>query len=184
MAKALGGTVERTELAEFGRTDVAVRVTASLFKGQPGTQRAWMSHRDSVVGLPDGFDTAATAGARVAAFENPKRSLCGVQWHPEVMHSAFGQKVLERFLYNDAGIEPTLTTGSIIEESLKSIADTVGKRHVICGLSGGVDSAVAVALVQRTVGDQLTCVLMDHGLLRQGERVGAAPEIVSNTERT
>jgi GMP synthase (glutamine-hydrolysing) len=124
-----------------------------------------------VVDLPPGFHaTASTPGAAIAAFENPAARLCGVQWHPEVLHSAYGQQVLERFLYDYAAIEPTWTTGNIIDESVKSIAQTVGSGRVICGLSGGVDSAVAAALVHRAIGEQLTCVFVDHGLLRQGER--------------
>jgi GMP synthase (glutamine-hydrolysing) len=182
MAQALGGTVQPTGLAEFGRTDVEVETASDLFRGQPDRQVVWMSHRDSVVGLPPGFQaTGSTAGAAIAAFEHREARLCGVQWHPEVLHSAHGQAVLERFLYDYAGIEPSWTTGNIIEESIKSIADTVGSRHVICGLSGGVDSAVAAALVQRAVGDQLTCVFVDHGLLREGERVQVEEDYVRAT---
>ncbi len=182
MAQALGGAVEATGLAEFGRTDVEVSTTSDLFRGQPERQVVWMSHRDSVVGLPPGFEaTGSTAGAAVAAFEDRDAGLCGVQWHPEVLHSAHGQAVLERFLYDYAGIDPAWTTGSIIEDSIKSIAANVGSRRVICGLSGGVDSAVAAALVQRAVGDQLTCVFVDHGLLREGERVQVEEDYVRAT---
>lgn len=183
MAKALGGEVQRTDLAEFGRTDIATRRDAStLFRSQPESQIVWMSHRDSVVGSPKGFTTTAiTPGTAIAAFENRANALCGVQWHPEVIHSAYGQQVIERFLFDYADIEPSWTTGNIIEETVTSVADTVGSRHVICGLSGGVDSAVAAALVQRAVGDQLTCVFVDHGLLRQGERTQVEDAYVKAT---
>jgi GMP synthase (glutamine-hydrolysing) len=130
-----------------------------------------MSHRDAVVAMPGTFfRTAETPGAAIAAFEDPESRLYGVQWHPEVAHTEHGQQVLARFLHDCAGIDPAWTTGGIIEESVKSIAETVGSGHVICGLSGGVDSAVAAALVHRAVGDQLTCVFVDHGFLREGER--------------
>jgi GMP synthase (glutamine-hydrolysing) len=182
MAVALGGTVAPTGVAEFGRTEVGVSTDSDLFRGQPDHQVVWMSHNDSVVGLPPGFAaTGSSGGTGIAAFENRRAGLCGVQWHPEVIHSAHGQAVLERFLYDYAGIEPSWTTGSIIEDSIKSIAETVGTRHVICGLSGGVDSAVAAALVQRAVGDQLTCVFVDHGLLREGERVQVEQDYVRAT---
>lgn len=182
MAKALGGEVKRTDLAEFGRTEIATRSNSTLLKGQPKSQTVWMSHRDSVVGLPRGCTTiAVTPSSAVAAFENRAKALCGVQWHPEVMHSAYGQQVLERFLYDYADIEPSWTTGSIIEETIKSVAVTVGSRHVICGLSGGVDSAVAAALVHQAVGDQLTCVFVDHGLLREGERTQVEEDYVKAT---
>ncbi len=182
MALALGGTVARTDRAEFGRTEVATEEGSSLFHGQPANQTAWMSHRDAVAGLPQGFSaTASTPGAAVAAFENTARALCGVQWHPEVRHSTYGQAVLERFLYDIAQLEPSWTTGNIIEETIKSVAHTVGPRHVICGLSGGVDSAVAAALVHRAVGDQLTCVFVDHGLLREGERSQVESDYVNTT---
>ncbi|MGH9055655.1 MAG: glutamine-hydrolyzing GMP synthase [Acidimicrobiales bacterium] len=170
MAVALGGSVARTQAAEFGRTEATVDSGCALFRGQPAEQAAWMSHRDAVSALPRGFRAvASTAGAPIAAFENPAARLWGVQWHPEVVHSAFGQRVIEAFLHDCAGIDASWTTGNIIEESVKSIAETVGNRRVIAGLSGGVDSAVAAALVQRAVGDQLTCVFVDQGLLREGE---------------
>ncbi|MGH9115402.1 MAG: glutamine-hydrolyzing GMP synthase [Acidimicrobiales bacterium] len=170
MAVALGGTVGRTRVAEFGRTEATVDTGCALFCGQPAEQSVWMSHRDAVSALPDGFRAvASTAGAPIAAFENPGARLWGVQWHPEVVHSAFGQRLLEAFLRDCAGIDASWTTGNIIEESVKSIAETVGNRRVIAALSGGVDSAVAAALVQRAVGDRLTCVFVDHGLLREGE---------------
>jgi GMP synthase (glutamine-hydrolysing) len=182
MAKAMGGSVERTDRSEFGRTEAHVEPGAALFRGQPPRQDVWMSHRDSVIALPQGFDaTARTPGAAIAAFENREAKLCGVQWHPEVLHSEHGQQVLEHFLYEYAGIEPSWTTDSIIDRLIKFIANTVGKRNVICGLSGGVDSAVAAALVQRAVGDQLTCVFVDHGLLREGESAQVEQDYVRAT---
>jgi GMP synthase (glutamine-hydrolysing) len=170
MAVALGGTVDRTDTAEFGRTDATVDPTATLFAELPQRQTVWMSHRDAVVTPPDRFRvTASTSSAGVAAFENAEAGLFGVQWHPEVLHTEFGQPMLERFLFHGAGIEPSWTTSNIIDDAIKAISDEVGGGHVLCGLSGGVDSAVAAALVHRAVGDQLTCVFVDHGLLRKGE---------------
>ena len=170
MAAALGGTVERTEGSEFGRTPADVVAGTQLLAGVPDRHHVWMSHRDAVTGLPPGFRViASTPGAPIAAFEKPEARLYGVQWHPEVAHTEHGQQVLARFLHDAAGIEPTWTTESIIDEAVTSIAEQVGRRHVLCALSGGVDSAVAAALVHRAVGSQLTCVFVDHGFLRAGE---------------
>src|SRR3954451_12965740 len=171
MARALGGDVAHTGLREYGGTTVATRPEQSvLFHGQPTEQSVWMSHGDSVTAAPEGFQVVAeTPGTPVAAFEHTERKLFGVQWHPEVRHSTFGQQVLVNFLTRGAGIEPDWTTGSVIEEQVARVRAQVGDARVICGLSGGVDSAVAAALVQRAVGDQLTCVFVDHGLLRSGE---------------
>jgi GMP synthase (glutamine-hydrolysing) len=182
MAEALGGTVKRTEGAEFGRTTASVVPDAVLFGGQPAKQPVWMSHRDAVVVAPPGFAvTGHTDGAEIAAFERPKRGLFGVQWHPEVMHTAHGQTMLERFLHVGAGIAPSWTTANIIEDAVADIRARVGDHHVLCGLSGGVDSAVAAALVHRAVGDQLTCVFVDHGLLRKGEREQVERDYVAAT---
>jgi GMP synthase (glutamine-hydrolysing) len=182
MALGLGGEVARTDGAEFGRTDAQVDPASDLFHDQPADVSVWMSHRDSVVTAPSGFRvTASSAGAAVAAFEDPEARLFGLQWHPEVKHSELGQATLERFLYQGAGIEPRWTTAGIIDRTIKSISDQVGPRHVLCGLSGGVDSAVAAALVHRAVGDQLTCVFVDHGLLRQGEREQVVRDYVRAT---
>jgi GMP synthase (glutamine-hydrolysing) len=182
MADALGGTVERTDTAEFGRTEVTVRPCAKLFAGQPAEQMVWMSHRDVVSAAPPGFDViASSSSADVTAFERPEAHLYGVQWHPEVVHTAYGQEVLERFLYEGAGIEPSWTAASIIRDTVVSVRQQVGDRHVICGLSGGVDSAVAAALVHAAVGDQLTCVFVDHGLLREGEREQVEHDYVAAT---
>jgi GMP synthase (glutamine-hydrolysing) len=131
---------------------------------------------------PPGFAvTGATSGAEIAAFEHPDRHLFGLQWHPEVMHTAHGQTMLERFLYDGAGIEPSWTTENIIDDAVADVRARVGDRHVLCGLSGGVDSAVAAALVHRAVGDQLTCVFVDHGLLRKGERAQVERDYVAAT---
>jgi GMP synthase (glutamine-hydrolysing) len=182
MADALGGTVERTDAAEFGRTEVTVDPAAQLFAGQPAEQTVWMSHRDVVSAAPPGFDVVASSGsAAVTAFERPSAHLFGIQWHPEVVHTMLGQEVLERFLYDGAGIEPSWTASGIVRDAVASIQAQVGDHHVICGLSGGVDSAVAAALVHEAVGDQLTCVFVDHGLLREGEREQVEKDYVAAT---
>jgi GMP synthase (glutamine-hydrolysing) len=182
MAVALGGAVGHTDKGEFGRTDAGADPSSELLGGLPTSLVVWMSHRDAAVKLPPGFQrTAWTAGAPIAAFEDPGRRLYGVQWHPEVVHTELGQRVIENFLRRCAGIQPTWTTGNIIEESIKQVALKVGKHPVIAGLSGGVDSAVAAALVQRAVGDQLTCVFVDHGLLREGEREQVEQDYVKAT---
>ncbi|HTT92927.1 MAG TPA: glutamine-hydrolyzing GMP synthase [Acidimicrobiales bacterium] len=182
MAVALGGEVGRTDKGEFGRTEANTGAGSELLSGLPSRLTVWMSHRDAVVRAPAGFrGTASTDGAAIAAFEDPGRRLYGVQWHPEVVHSEMGQRVIENFLHHCAGIAPTWTTGNIIESSVKAIAATVGSHPVIAGLSGGVDSAVAAALVQRAVGDQLTCVFVDHGFLREGEREQVEQDYVKAT---
>jgi GMP synthase (glutamine-hydrolysing) len=183
MALALGGEVARTGLSEFGRTELRVTGdTSALFSGTPSTQSVWMSHGDSVHRAPAGFVvTAVTDGAPVAAFEDTGRGLAGVQFHPEVLHSEHGQAVLEHFLYDVAGLAPTWTSSSVIDEQVESIRAQVGDKLVICGLSGGVDSAVAAALVHKAVGDNLTCVFVDHGLLRKGEREQVENDYVAAT---
>ncbi len=170
MAQTLGGEVERTGQSEFGATQLRLEERGVMLAGQPDQQRVWMSHGDAVSRAPAGFTVLATSvGSPVAAFEDPRRRLAGVQYHPEVLHTEHGQEVLERFLYDVAGCRPTWTMVNIVEESIDAIRAQVGGKRVICGLSGGVDSAVAAALVHRAVGDQLTCVFVDHGLLRRGE---------------
>ena len=183
MALALGGDVAQTGLSEFGRTELRVTEPAcALFSGLPAAQSVWMSHGDSVRTAPEGFTvTAVTDGAPVAAIEDGLRRLAGVQFHPEVLHSEHGQKVLEHFLYDVAGLEPTWTSAGVIEEQVESIRAEVGDKLVICGLSGGVDSAVAAALVHKAVGDNLTCVFVDHGLLRKGEREQVETDYVAAT---
>ena len=168
MAQDLGGRVERTGASEFGKT--GIRVAGALAAGLPEEQTAWMSHRDSVTAPPEG--AAVTGGSDstpIAAFEAPGRGLYGVQFHPEVVHTPHGQEVLKNFLYGVAGARPTWTPAAVIEEQVEHIRAQVGNERVLCGLSGGVDSAVAALLVHKAVGDQLTCVFVDHGLLRKDE---------------
>ena len=183
MVRALGGTVERTGLREYGSTQARIADREStLFNGQPEAQSVWMSHGDSVSEAPAGMRvTATTSGAPVAAFEDDERRLYGVQWHPEVMHSTFGQPVLENFLRRGAGLTPDWTPDNVIDEQVALIRETVGEDRVLCALSGGVDSSVAAALVQRAVGEQLTCVFVDHGLLREGEAEQVQREFVAAT---
>jgi GMP synthase (glutamine-hydrolysing) len=181
MALALGGDVRRTGRSEFGRTDLTITEPGTLLAGLPD-HRVWMSHGDAVALAPSGFSTlATTSGATIAAFEDVGRAMAGVQWHPEVMHTEHGQHVLERFLVEVAGCRRTWTMVNVVEEQLELIRQTVGDKHVICGLSGGVDSAVAAALVQRAVGEQLTCVFVDHGLLRKGEAEQVERDYVAAT---
>jgi GMP synthase (glutamine-hydrolysing) len=182
MAQALGGRVERTGGSEFGRTTVEIGRPGTLLAGHPEANTVWMSHGDSVVSAPDGFTVlAGSAGAPVAAFEDTVRGLAGVQWHPEVLHTQHGQAVIEHFLYDIAQARPTWTMVNIVDEAVEAIRAQVGDTHVICGLSGGVDSAVAAALVQRAVGDQLTCVFVDHGLLRASEAEQVERDFVAAT---
>ncbi|GAA4396453.1 glutamine-hydrolyzing GMP synthase [Fodinibacter luteus] len=183
MAQALGGTVERTGLSEFGATPARVLDTSStLFNGQPAEQSVWMSHGDSVSAAPPGMTvTATTSGAPVAGFEDDERRLYGVQWHPEVLHSTFGQQVLENFLLRGAGLTGEWTAANVVDDLVSAVRAQVGDARVICGLSGGVDSSVAAALVQRAVGDQLTCVFVDHGLLRSNEAEQVEKDFVAAT---
>jgi GMP synthase (glutamine-hydrolysing) len=182
MALTLGGGVARTGLSEFGRTTVRIENAGTLLTGLPDAPTVWMSHGDAVTRAPDGFAVlAGTDGSPVAAFEDPARGLAGVQWHPEVLHSEHGQTVIERFLYDVAGARPTWTMVNIVDEAVEAVRAQVGGKRVICGLSGGVDSAVAAALVQRAVGDRLTCVFVDHGLLRAGEAEQVERDYVAAT---
>jgi GMP synthase (glutamine-hydrolysing) len=168
MAQELGGAVERTGVSEFGKT--AVRVGGRLGEGLPEEQTAWMSHRDSVAAPPEGAEvTASSPAAPIAAFEDPKRRLYGVQFHPEVVHTPHGQDLLKNFLYEVADAPPTWTAAAVIEEQVERIRAQVGSERILCALSGGVDSAVAALLVHKAVGDQLVCVFVDHGLLRKNE---------------
>ena len=181
MAQALGGTVARTGTSEYGRTDLNV-LGGELHSGLPGTQPVWMSHGDAVTSAPAGFEVVATsAGAPVAAFEDRGRRLAGVQYHPEVIHTPHGQQVLSRFLHDFAGIGTAWTPANIAETLIEAVREQIGDGHAICGLSGGVDSAVAAALVQRAIGDRLTCVFVDHGLLRAGERAQVQRDFVAAT---
>jgi GMP synthase (glutamine-hydrolysing) len=182
MAQALGGSVERTGLSEFGGTPLRVLSESVIFRGLPADQNVWMSHGDHVAAAPTGFTvTATSAGAAVAGFEDLSSRAAGVQFHPEVGHTVHGQAALKNFLYNIAGIEPTWTPSSIVAEQVEEVRTRVGSKEVICGLSGGVDSAVAAALVHKAVGDQLTCVFVDHGLLRAGEAEQVEKDYVAAT---
>ena len=182
LAQALGGRVDKTGKREYGATDLKVRTGGTLLADQPDLQICWMSHGDQVMQAPEGFDVlASTDTTPVAAFESKDRRIFGVQWHPEVKHSQQGQRVLENFLYQGAGIEPTWNSGNVIAEQVEKIRKQVGDARVICGLSGGVDSAVAAALVHKAVGDQLTAVFVDHGLLRKGEREQVERDYVAAT---
>jgi GMP synthase (glutamine-hydrolysing) len=183
MALALDGEVAPTGTREYGGTAVQAQPeAATLLHGQPAGQSVWMSHGDSVVRAPAGFTVVArTDAVPVAAFEDPQRRLYGVQWHPEVRHSEHGQALLVNFLTRGAGLAQDWTTGNVIAEQLARIRDQVGAGRVICGLSGGVDSAVAAGLVQRAVGEQLTCVFVDHGLLRAGEAEQVEQDFVAAT---
>lgn len=181
MAQALGGTVEHTGTSEYGRTELHV-AGGDLHAELPETQPVWMSHGDAVTAAPDGFDViASSAGAPVAGFENRARRLAGVQYHPEVLHSPHGQQVLSRFLHEFAGIGASWTAANIAEQLIESVRTQIGDGRAICALSGGVDSAVAAALVQRAIGDRLTCVFVDHGLLRAGERAQVERDFVAAT---
>lgn len=185
MTHALGGTVANTGDREYGRTDLSIS-GGTLHKGLEATHKVWMSHGDAVHAAPEGFTvTATSAGAPVAAFECPERSMAGVQYHPEVLHSPHGQEVLTRFLTEIAGLEQNWTAVNIADELVESIRAQIGPEgRAICGLSGGVDSAVAAALVQRAIGDRLTCVFVDHGLLRAGEREQVERDFVAATGAT
>ncbi|MCG7606382.1 MULTISPECIES: glutamine-hydrolyzing GMP synthase [Mycobacterium] len=181
MAQALGGTVEHTGTSEYGRTELAVS-GGDLHSELPVSQPVWMSHGDAVTAAPEGFEViASSAGAPVAGFENRARRLAGVQYHPEVLHSPHGQQVLSRFLHEFAGIGASWTPANIAEQLIEAVRAQIGDGQAICGLSGGVDSAVAAALVQRAIGDRLTCVFVDHGLLRAGERGQVQRDFVAAT---
>ena len=167
MAQELGGRVDRSA-GEFGKT--ALELRGALGHDLPESQQVWMSHRDSVVAPPTGATvTASSESTPIAAFEAPEQKLYGIQFHPEVVHTPHGAAILENFLYGVAGLLPTWTAAAVIEEQVERIRARVGRQRVLCGLSGGVDSAVAALLVHKAVGDQLTCVFVDHGLLRKDE---------------
>ncbi len=183
MAQALGGEVAHTGLREYGATDASLTGDGGvLLQGQPETQNVWMSHGDQVSRAPEGFAVlASTAATPVAAFGDDARCFYGVQWHPEVKHSDFGQRVLENFLHKAAGLAADWNSGNVIAEQVERIRAQVGTARVISALSGGVDSAVSTALVHKAVGDQLTAVFVDHGLLRQGEREQVERDYVAST---
>ncbi|PZS09012.1 MAG: GMP synthase (glutamine-hydrolyzing) [Acidimicrobiales bacterium] len=182
MTQALGGTVGRAELSEYGRTTLTVGTPGMCLAQLPSQQSVWMSHGSAVTAAPPEYVvTASTPGSPVAAFEHTGRKAAGVQFHPEVLHTEYGQHILRRFLLDLAGIAPNWSTGAILDELVADIRAQVGDKKVICGLSGGVDSAVAAALVQRAVGSQLNCVFVDHGLLRAGEAEQVERDYVAAT---
>ena len=170
IAELVGGKVAATGGGEFGNTSMETHHPSLLLRQFPPVSEVWMSHRDAVVEPPPGFAvTASTPGAAVAAMENPDLGLYGVQFHPEVTHTPMGMEVLRRFLHEACGAQASWTAQSIIEREVENVGRRIGGSRAVCGLSGGVDSAVAAALVHRAIGDRLTCVFVDHGLLRQGE---------------
>src|SRR6476661_1412416 len=168
LALKLGGKVEGAEVGEFGRSQLTVRESGTLLAGMPAEQSCWMSHRDTVFQAPPGFTALASSTASpVAAFESTARGVYGIQFHPEVVHTPYGQQVLTNFLEDVCGCDRTWSASSVIEEQIDRIRAQVGDGRAICGLSGGVDSSVAALLVHRAIGDRLTCVFVDHGLMRK-----------------
>ena len=182
MAAALGGVVSQTGKSEFGRTDVSAQTASKIFNGLPAQQKVWMSHGDAVTTAPAGFSICAvTADTPIAAFEDASGQMAGVQFHPEVLHSEHGQAILRNWLVNTAKCDATWTTGNIAQTEVTKAKQVIGDKRVICGLSGGVDSAVAAAIIQKAVGKQLTCVFVDHGLLRKGEAEQVERDFVAST---
>jgi GMP synthase (glutamine-hydrolysing) len=170
IAKHLGGNVEGAEVREYGNTTVRMDNTSPLFDGIPEESICWMSHTDHISKLPDGFKVIASSeNCPNAAMANEGLGIYGVQFHPEVRHSEYGNKVIENFLYKVCGLKGTWSMSSFAEDKIRQIRETAGDKQVICGLSGGVDSSVAAVLVHRAIGKQLTCIFVDHGLLRKGE---------------
>ena len=170
LARALGGRIEGAEVGEFGRSRLTISNQGRLLAGTPPEQTCWMSHRDTVFSPPPGFTAlAASTASPVAAFESVQRGFYGIQFHPEVVHTPYGNQVLTNFLADVCGCERTWSPTSVIEEQIERIRAQVGEGRAICGLSGGVDSSVAALLVHRALGDRLTCVFVDHGFMRKGE---------------
>lgn len=170
MALSLGGEVGAVQIREYGRSDLVVKNHEGLFAGTPTEQKAWTSHGDAVFSVPEGFEvTAETLSVPIIAFEEPERGRFGVQFHPEVRHTEYGMEILKNFLFEACGCKPDWTPVNIITDAVERIRAQVGDRKAICGLSGGVDSSTAAMLVHRAIGDNLTCVFVDHGLLRQNE---------------
>ena len=177
IALALGGKVQGAEVGEFGRSQLTVSDNGRLLAGTPGEQTCWMSHRDTVFSPPPGFTALASSTASpVAAFESAEQGIYGIQFHPEVVHTPYGQQVLTNFLTDVCGCERDWSPASVIEDQVARIRAQVGEGRAICGLSGGVDSSVAALLVHKAIGDKLTCVFVDHGLMRknEGEQVVSA----------
>lgn len=182
MAQALGGVVTKTGKSEYGRTKLSNSNNSKLLKDFENEFNVWMSHGDSVTAAPAGFTaTASTADTPIVSFENSDGTFAGVQFHPEVMHCEHGQDILERWLIEIVGCKPTWNPDNIVAAEVAKIKEVVGNGHVLCGLSGGVDSAVAAAIVQKAVGSQLTCVFVDHGLLREGEAEQVEKDFVAST---
>jgi len=182
MAAVLGGVVSQTGKSEFGRTDVSAQTASKIFSGLPAQQKVWMSHGDAVTTAPAGFSICAvTADTLIAAFEDATGQMAGVQFHPEVLHSEHGQAILRNWLINTAKCDAPWTTGNIAQTEVAKAKQVIGDKRVICGLSGGVDSAVAAAIIQKAVGKQLTCVFVDHGLLRKGEAEQVERDFVAST---
>ena len=182
MAQGLGGIVSQTGKSEYGRTDLDAKSSAKIFTTLPQSQKVWMSHGDAVTQAPPGFTVvASTSDTSIAAFENATGLLAGVQFHPEVLHSEHGQAILKNWLINIAKCPATWTTANIAADEIEKARTVIGSKRVICGLSGGVDSAVAAAIIQKAVGEQLTCVFVDHGLLRSGESEQVQRDFVAST---
>ncbi len=182
MAAALGGKVSQTGKSEFGRTGLKLTQASKLLSSLPSEFNVWMSHGDSVTQAPTGFtSTAETSLTPIIAFENSDATFAGVQFHPEVLHSENGQEILRTWLIDIVGCKPTWNSENIVATEVEKIRQIVGDRHVLCGLSGGVDSAVAAAIVQKAIGSQLTCVFVDHGLLREGEAEQVERDFVEAT---
>jgi len=182
MANALGGVVTKTGKSEFGRTQMKHEGASKLLAGLPSEFNVWMSHGDSVTTAPKGFtSTAQTADTPIIAFESADAKYAGVQFHPEVLHSENGQEILRRWLIDIVGCKPVWNSENIVAQEVAKIKEVVGSGRVLCGLSGGVDSAVAAAIVQKAVGSQLTCVFVDHGLLREGEAEQVERDFVAST---
>jgi GMP synthase (glutamine-hydrolysing) len=170
LARELGGDVQGAEVGEFGRSQLTVREPGRLLQDTPAEQTCWMSHRDAVFAPPPGFKALASSTASpVAAFESSERGIYGIQFHPEVVHTPYGRHVLTNFLEHVCGCERSWSPRSVIEEQIERVRQQVGEGRAICGLSGGVDSSVAALLVHRAIGDRLTCVFVDHGLMRKNE---------------
>jgi GMP synthase (glutamine-hydrolysing) len=170
MALEMGGKVGAVQIREYGRSELRVREHGLLFAGTPDEQRAWTSHGDAVFAVPQGFQvTAETPSVPIIAFEEPEKGFFGVQFHPEVRHTEYGMEILKNFLFEACGCTPDWTPVNIITDAVEKVREQVGDAKVICGLSGGVDSSTAAMLVHRAIGDNLTCVFVDHGLLRQNE---------------
>jgi GMP synthase (glutamine-hydrolysing) len=183
MALALGGEVGAVQIREYGRSAIVVKSHGGLFAGTPDEQKAWASHGDAVFAVPEGFEvTAETPSVPIIAFEDPGKGRYGVQFHPEVRHTAYGLEILKNFLFEACSCKPEWTPVNIINDAVEKIREQVGDARAICGLSGGVDSSTAAMLVHRAIGDNLTCVFVDHGLLRQNEAEQVVEAFGENSE--